>query len=54
MNARETCIALEFAREMYEESLELLRAIGRIGAPTGDEGRRAEFIANWLREQGAT
>ena len=54
MNARETCIALEFAHEVREESLELLRAIGRIGAPTGAEGRRAWFVATWLREQGAT
>lgn len=54
MDVDETCTALEFAREVREESLELLRAIGRIGAPTGDEGRRAEFVASWLRDQGAT
>ena len=54
MNPRETYTALEFAREVREESLELLRALGRIGAPTGDEGRRAWFVATWLREQGAT
>ena len=27
---------------------------GRIGAPTGAEGRRAWFVATWLKEQGAT
>lgn len=54
MNSKETCTALEFAREVREESLELLRAIGRIGAPTGAEGRRAWFVATWLKEQGAT
>ncbi|WP_130812339.1 M20 family metallopeptidase [Olsenella sp. Marseille-P4559] len=53
MDVRETCTALEFARGVREEALDLLRAIGRIGAPTGDEGRRAAFVAAWLREQGA-
>ncbi|MEE1274724.1 MAG: M20/M25/M40 family metallo-hydrolase [Olegusella sp.] len=37
----------------HEEELELLRKLARIPAPTGHEERRAKFVADWLRAQGA-
>lgn len=46
--------AKAFAAAHGYEALELLRILGRIPAPSHDEGRRAEFILAWLREHGAT
>lgn len=45
--------AQAWARQAHEEELALLRELARIPAPTGDEGRRAAFVADWLRAQGA-
>ena len=45
--------AREFASERFDEALELLRTLGQIPAPSHDEGRRAEFILNWLHAHGA-
>lgn len=42
-----------YAAACHQEELELLRTLGRIPAPTRHEERRAEFVASWLREQGA-
>lgn len=41
------------ATSYHEEELELLRRLARIPAPTGHEEKRAKFVADWLREQGA-
>ena len=35
-----------------QETIELLKALTAIPAPTGDEGWRAEFCRNWLQSQG--
>ena len=45
--------AKEYAREAYEEELELLRRLAKIPAPSGKEGKRAAFVKEWLREAGA-
>ena len=51
----ESCkrIATAYAQECHEEELELLRTLARIPAPSGHEERRAEFIRDWLLDQGA-
>lgn len=46
-------LARAYAREVYEEELELLRRLARIPAPSHHEERRAAFIREWLVEQGA-
>ena len=46
--------ARAFANEHFDEALDLLRTLGRIPAPSHDEGRRAEFILGWLQERGAS
>lgn len=43
----------QFAEEHFEETLDLLRTIGKIPAPSHMEERRAEFCRDWLKEQGA-
>ena len=42
-----------FATNHIEEAEDLLRELGRIPAPTRDEGKRAEFVRDWLIRQGA-
>ena len=32
----------------HAEAIDLLRALGRIAAPSGHERRRAEFVRDWL------
>ena len=46
--------ARAYAREVFDEEAELLRTLAQIPAPTGREERRAEFVAAWLRDVGAT
>ena len=41
------------ATACHEEELDLLRKLARIPAPTRHEERRATFVADWLRAQGA-
>ena len=53
MNEKIREIATAYADECHEEELELLRTLARIPAPSGHEERRAEFIRDWLLEQGA-
>ncbi len=36
----------------YDEAIELLRVLGSIPAPSHHEEKRAEFVKNWLEEQG--
>ncbi len=38
---------------MNNEAFELLCTLAKIPAPSNDEGLRAEFVCNWLKEQGA-
>lgn len=43
----------QYLDSLYEENLALLRALGRIPAPSGAEDRRAAFLKEWLsREAG--
>ncbi len=44
---------LRWCEANHAEAVELLRTLGRIGAPSGHEERRAEFIRDWLARQGA-
>ena len=53
MDERICELARAYAREVYEEELELLRRLARIPAPSHHEERRAAFIREWLVEQGA-
>lgn len=53
MDERICELARAYAREVYEEELELLRRLARIPAPSHHEERRATFIREWLVEQGA-
>ena len=53
MDAKMKSIAEQFAEESYAEACELLRALGRIPAPTRQEERRAEFCRDWLLDRGA-
>lgn len=39
--------------EHYAEAVELLRTLGRIPAPSHFEHKRAEFVLDWLKAQGA-
>lgn len=47
-------LARAYAQEAHHEELDLLRTLARIPSPTGHEERRAAFVADWLRMQGAT
>ena len=41
-----------WCEDHYSESIELLRTLGSIPAPSHHEEKRAEFIKNWLTNQG--
>lgn len=43
----------KFIEEKYEETLELIRELCKIPAPSGQEEKRAEFCLNWLKANGA-
>lgn len=43
----------EFTEEHKDETLELVKKLTAIPAPTFREGKKAEFVLNWLKEQGA-
>lgn len=45
--------ARAYAEEAHEESLALLRMLAQMPSPTRHEDRRAAFIKDWLRSQGA-
>lgn len=45
--------ARQFALEHTEEQAELLRALGKIPAPSHQEEKRAAFVRDWLVSQGA-
>lgn len=42
-----------FVEEYRDETIQLLRTLTEIPAPTGKEGRRAMFCQKWLLDQGA-
>lgn len=44
--------ARAYAASCRSEQLDLLRALARLPAPTGQEERRARFCLDWLRTQG--
>ncbi len=44
---------LAWCDKHLEEAQELLRTLGRIPAPSHDEGRRAAFVRDWLAAAGA-
>lgn len=46
-------VALRYIDDNKDKCLELLKTITEIPAPTGDEGRRSEFIENYLENAGA-
>ena len=46
-------LARTYASETNAEEVKLLRTLGRIPAPTRDEGRRATFVRDWLLSAGA-
>lgn len=46
-------LALRYIDDNKDKCLELLKTITEIPAPTGDEGRRSEFIENYLENAGA-
>lgn len=46
--------ALAYAASCRDEALDMLRELGRIPAPSGHEEKRAEYVARWLAQQGAT
>lgn len=46
-------LARTYANETFVEETDLLRTLGRIPAPTRDEGRRAAFVHDWLLGAGA-
>ena len=43
----------QYAEEHFEETIELLRTIGKIPAPSHMEDQRAAFCRDWLKAQGA-
>lgn len=43
----------EYVQEHFKETIELLRTLGKIPAPSHMEDQRAEFCKNWLIRQGA-
>ena len=51
---QDICMDVEnYVSSHIGEAEELLRALARIPAPTRQEDRRAAFVAEWLRRQGA-
>ncbi|MBO5066944.1 MAG: peptidase, partial [Clostridia bacterium] len=44
---------LKYLQDSEQETLDLLETICQIPAPSGNEHKRAEFIKNWLTENGA-
>jgi acetylornithine deacetylase/succinyl-diaminopimelate desuccinylase-like protein len=46
--------AQDYAQKHQGEELSLLRELARIPAPSHHEGRRAAYVASWLKAQGAT
>ncbi len=42
-----------FVEQNYEETLEIIRELCKIPAPSGKEEKRAEYCLNWLLENGA-
>lgn len=53
MDAQIKQIAREYAEASFAEACELLRALGKIPAPTRQEERRAAFVRDWLLANGA-
>lgn len=53
MDEKLKAIVEQYAENAYPEACDLLRTLGRIPAPSGQEERRAEFCRDWLRENGA-
>lgn len=45
---------LQYLKDSEEETIKLIETLCGIPAPSHHEERRAEFIQNWLTEQGAT
>ncbi len=43
----------QYVNEHFDETIDLLRTLGKIPAPSHMEDQRAEFCRNWLVEQGA-
>ncbi|MDO4345249.1 MAG: M20/M25/M40 family metallo-hydrolase [Eubacteriales bacterium] len=43
----------EYVTSHYQETVALLKKLAAIPAPSGQERQRAEFVQNWLQEQGA-
>ncbi len=43
----------DYVEEHFEETIELLRTLGRIPAPSHQEDKRAQFCFDWFRKQGA-
>lgn len=43
----------QYVEDHFEETMDLLRALGKIPAPSHMEEKRAEFVCGWLKEQGA-
>ncbi|MDO4615046.1 MAG: M20/M25/M40 family metallo-hydrolase [Lachnospiraceae bacterium] len=46
-------LAAAFVEENHSETLELLKTLTAIPAPTGMEEKRAAFILDWLKKEGA-
>lgn len=44
---------LKYLQDSEQETLDLLETLCQIPAPSGNEHKRAEFIKNWLTENGA-
>lgn len=53
MDERLRALAERYADGHHREQLELLKALGRIPAPTRQEDQRASFCRDWLEAQGA-
>ena len=53
MDKRIVELARDYAREVHEEELALLRELAVIPAPSHHEKRRAAFVRDWLLTQGA-
>ena len=53
MNAQTKARIEAYAESCREEQKELLRTLGQIPSPTGEEYRRAAFCRDWLIAQGA-
>lgn len=53
MDGKVRQIAHKFAQEHIAEQAELLRTLGKIPAPSHQEGKRVVFVRDWLVSQGA-